>query len=45
MNIKSYFHSSVTLTKGFGDFSDSFGRVKGPPGTQNRGGNKYIHRS
>ena len=35
------FHSSVTLTKGFGCFWDTFGRLKGLQGTQLGGG---IHR-
>ena len=42
INNKSYFHWSVTLTKGFGCFWDTFGRVKGLTGTQLGGGNLLI---
>ena len=41
MQIK-FFHSSVTLTKGFGCFWNTFGGVKGAPGTQKGGGNPLI---
>ena len=46
MQIK-FFHSSVTLTKGFGCFWNTFGGVKGVPGTQLGGGmhrkaNKWV---
>ena len=42
MNNKSYFHSSVMLTKGFGYFWDTFGKVKELPGTQLGGEMHYY---
>ena len=33
-NNKLVFHSSVIVTEGFGCFWDTFGGVRGPPGTQ-----------
>ena len=42
MNYKSVFHSSVILTKVFGCFWDTFGGVRGPPGTQLGGENPHI---
>ena len=41
---KNDFHSSVTLTKGYGSFWDTFVGVKGLPGTQLGGGNLLIGR-
>ena len=37
-----HFHSSVTLSKGFGCFWDTFGRVKGLPATQLGGEMPYY---
>ena len=42
MNNKSVFHSSVIVTKRFGCFWDTFGGVRGPPGTQLGGENPHI---